>query len=196
MFGAKCSLCNGKLDGRKICKECGLDNSKSEKYYKINRSSCDDLPLTHVHEEEWQEVKSIKKKAAPPKMAKYAYEAINKQNTEVKGTVEGNAIEEAIEKLKAQGLIVVSIKEQSILTQDINLQIGGYPTPRDLSIMCRQFVSMNKAGVTILLVEQNAQMALSIANRGYVLETGKVVMTADAKDLLNDDSVRKAYLGA
>ena len=55
---------------------------------------------------------------------------------------------------------------------------------------------LNKAGVTILLVEQNAQMALSIANRGYVLETGKVVMTADAKDLLNDDSVRKAYLGA
>ena len=57
-------------------------------------------------------------------------------------------------------------------------------------------VDLNKAGVTILLVEQNAQMALSIANRGYVLETGKVVMTADAKDLLNDDSVRKAYLGA
>ncbi len=55
---------------------------------------------------------------------------------------------------------------------------------------------LNKAGVTILLVEQNAQMALSIANRGYVLETGKVVMTADAKDLLNDDSVRRAYLGA
>ena len=57
-------------------------------------------------------------------------------------------------------------------------------------------VDLNKAGVTILLVEQNAQMALSIANRGYVLETGKVVMTADAKDLLTDDSVRKAYLGA
>ena len=55
---------------------------------------------------------------------------------------------------------------------------------------------LNNAGTTILLVEQNAQMALSIANRGYVLETGKVVMTADAKDLLNDDSVRKAYLGA
>ncbi|MDD5899325.1 MAG: ABC transporter ATP-binding protein [Lachnospiraceae bacterium] len=56
--------------------------------------------------------------------------------------------------------------------------------------------SLNKAGVTILLVEQNAQMALSIANRGYVLETGKIVLTADAKELLNDDSVRKAYLGA
>ena len=55
--------------------------------------------------------------------------------------------------------------------------------------------TLNKAGTTILLVEQNAQMALSIADRGYVLETGKIVSAASAKDLLNDDSVKKAYLG-
>lgn len=54
---------------------------------------------------------------------------------------------------------------------------------------------LNNAGTTILLVEQNAQIALSIADRGYVLETGKVVTTADAATLLNDDSVKKAYLG-
>ena len=54
---------------------------------------------------------------------------------------------------------------------------------------------LNAAGVTILLVEQNAQMALSIADRGYVLETGKIVLSANAKDLLNDDAVQKAYLG-
>ena len=54
---------------------------------------------------------------------------------------------------------------------------------------------LNDSGTTILLVEQNAQMALSIADRGYVLETGRIVSTADAKDLLNDDAVRKAYLG-
>ncbi|MDR1620865.1 MAG: ABC transporter ATP-binding protein, partial [Synergistaceae bacterium] len=54
---------------------------------------------------------------------------------------------------------------------------------------------LNKAGVTILLVEQNAQMALSVAHRGYVLETGKVAMRADAQDLLNNDEVKKAYLG-
>ena len=54
---------------------------------------------------------------------------------------------------------------------------------------------LNKAGTTILLVEQNAQMALSIADRGYVLETGKIVSSADAAVLLNDDSVKKAYLG-
>ena len=55
--------------------------------------------------------------------------------------------------------------------------------------------TLNKAGTTILLVEQNAQMALSIADRAYVLETGRIVNTGTGKDLLNDDSVKKAYLG-
>ena len=54
---------------------------------------------------------------------------------------------------------------------------------------------LHKAGTTILLVEQNARMALSIADRGYVLETGKIVTTGKGSDLLRDDSVRKAYLG-
>jgi len=54
---------------------------------------------------------------------------------------------------------------------------------------------LNKAGVTILLVEQNALMALSIAHRGYVLETGKVVLSSNASELLNNDGVKKAYLG-
>ena len=54
---------------------------------------------------------------------------------------------------------------------------------------------VNKAGTTILLVEQNAHMALSIANRAYVLETGKIVMEGDAQELLTNDEVRKAYLG-
>ena len=55
---------------------------------------------------------------------------------------------------------------------------------------------MNKAGTTILLVEQNAQMALSVANRAYVMETGRITMEGDANDLMNDDNVRKAYLGS
>ncbi|MCL2838277.1 MAG: ABC transporter ATP-binding protein [Oscillospiraceae bacterium] len=54
---------------------------------------------------------------------------------------------------------------------------------------------LNKAGVTILLVEQNANMALNIADRGYVLETGKIVLTDSAKALQANDAVRKAYLG-
>ena len=54
---------------------------------------------------------------------------------------------------------------------------------------------LHRAGVTILLVEQNAQMALSIADRAYVMETGKVSKTGPADELLHDDDVRKAYLG-
>ena len=55
---------------------------------------------------------------------------------------------------------------------------------------------LNEAGTTILLVEQNAKMALSIANRAYVLETGNVVMQGDAREMMQDDQVRRAYLGA
>ena len=55
---------------------------------------------------------------------------------------------------------------------------------------------INKNGVTVLLVEQNAKVALSIADYGYVIETGKVVLEGKAKDLLEDEKVKKAYLGA
>ncbi|MDR0615380.1 MAG: ABC transporter ATP-binding protein [Synergistaceae bacterium] len=54
---------------------------------------------------------------------------------------------------------------------------------------------LNEAGTTILLVEQNARMALSVAHRGYVLETGRIALSADASDLLNNDEVKRAYLG-
>ena len=54
---------------------------------------------------------------------------------------------------------------------------------------------VNKDGVSVLLVEQNAKKALSIANRAYVIETGNIVKEGDAKDLLNDEDIRKAYLG-
>ena len=54
---------------------------------------------------------------------------------------------------------------------------------------------INKQGVTILLVEQNAKKALSIANRAYVLETGRIVKENDAQALLHDEAIKKAYLG-
>ena len=54
---------------------------------------------------------------------------------------------------------------------------------------------VNKQGVTIVLVEQNAKKALSIANRAYVLETGRIVKSGDAKVLMNDEDIKKAYLG-
>ena len=54
---------------------------------------------------------------------------------------------------------------------------------------------INQAGTTILLVEQNARMALSIAHRAYVLETGRIVLSGDAKELAESDEIQKAYLG-
>ncbi|MCI8635593.1 MAG: ABC transporter ATP-binding protein [Eubacterium sp.] len=54
---------------------------------------------------------------------------------------------------------------------------------------------VSKSGTTVLLVEQNAKKALSIADRAYVLETGKIVLDKDAKALMDDDSIKKAYLG-
>lgn len=55
---------------------------------------------------------------------------------------------------------------------------------------------VNAQGITILLVEQNAKMALKVADRAYVLETGKIKLSGDAKELLRNDEVKKAYLGA
>ena len=54
---------------------------------------------------------------------------------------------------------------------------------------------VNKQGITILLVEQNAKMALAISDRAYVLETGTITIEGDAQQLLNDPRVKKAYLG-
>ena len=56
-------------------------------------------------------------------------------------------------------------------------------------------VDINKAGTTVLLVEQNANMALSIASRAYVLETGRITLSGDAGELAQSEAVRRAYLG-
>ena len=63
MFGKRCSLCGGKLNSSGICTECGLDNNKSDKNYRINQSDCDGMPLTHVHDE--------KEKRRPDRKADY-----------------------------------------------------------------------------------------------------------------------------
>ena len=69
-------------------------------------------------------------------------------------------------------------------------------SPNLVMLIFQLIQDINKIGTTVLLVEQNARMALAIANRGYVLETGKVIMQGDAKELLKDENVKKAYLGS
>jgi branched-chain amino acid transport system ATP-binding protein len=68
-------------------------------------------------------------------------------------------------------------------------------TPMVVDAIFAALASLNREGVTILLVEQNAYAALSIADRGYVLETGTIALTATGRDLLASDKVRQAYLG-
>ena len=68
-------------------------------------------------------------------------------------------------------------------------------SPNLVDMIFELIVKINQRGTTVLLIEQNANMALSVANRGYVLETGKVTLSGDARELLAHDNVRKAYLG-
>jgi len=67
--------------------------------------------------------------------------------------------------------------------------------PRIVSQIFEIIQKLNSQGMTILLVEQNARMALKVSHRAYVIETGKVTMEGKGSDLLNDDSVRRSYLG-
>jgi branched-chain amino acid transport system ATP-binding protein len=68
-------------------------------------------------------------------------------------------------------------------------------SPLLVELIFDTIVAINKEGTTILLVEQNALMALSIANRGYVIQTGEIVLTDDAQKLKENEMVRKSYLG-
>ena len=104
-------------------------------------------------------------------MAAYGYEAVDALGKVSKGNIESDSIELAKAKLKSMDLMVIKLKEQSILTKDINIEIGGYPTARDLSVFSRQFVSMSRAGVSILeclklLEEQTENVQLKKAVTG------------------------------
>jgi branched-chain amino acid transport system ATP-binding protein len=68
-------------------------------------------------------------------------------------------------------------------------------SPRMVKEIGRAIVDINRQGTTILLVEQNARLALKLADRGFVLETGKMVLNGDASELLDSEHVRRAYLG-
>lgn len=102
-------------------------------------------------------------------MASWGYVAIDKSGKEVKGSREADSKEQAVRELKGQGLIVLEITEQNVLTRDIRFDFGGRPTPRDLAVFSRQFASITRAGVTMIhtlnmLAEQteNARMRKAI----------------------------------
>ncbi|HEC31348.1 MAG TPA: ATP-binding cassette domain-containing protein [Deltaproteobacteria bacterium] len=67
--------------------------------------------------------------------------------------------------------------------------------PKMVSTIMKTIENLRQNGLTILLVEQNAQAALKVADRGYVLETGRIMLEGDSRDLLMDNDVRRSYLG-
>ncbi len=79
----------------------------------------------------------------------YSYVAVNNAGKRIKGQVEAGYLEEAKAKLQNQKLYVIKISEKSQLMKNLDTEIGGYPKTRDLSVMCRQFVSMVHSGVSI-----------------------------------------------
>lgn len=83
-------------------------------------------------------------------MPSYAYEAIDNNGKILKGSLEADDEASVKAELKRQGITPVSIKEQSVLNRDLNIDIGGKPKVRDLSVFCRQFVAMFKAGVSMI----------------------------------------------
>lgn len=111
-------------------------------------------------------------------MADFAYEAITKEGRTLKGTIQVDNIDIARAQLKAKGYIVTDISEQSVLQKDINISFDKKPSARDLGVFCRQFVSMSRAGVSILecltlLREQTENTVLAKAIRDVQAEVEK-----------------------
>ena len=118
-------------------------------------------------------------------MATYGYKAITKAGKEVKGSLEADNKDLAMAELRRQELTIIDLGEQSFLTKDIDIQIGGWPKARDLSVMCRQFVSMTKAGVSILeslkmLCEQTENKRLQDALKEVRISVEKGETLADS----------------
>lgn len=110
---------------------------------------------------------------------------LEERHTQIAGTLSGGE-----QQMLAMGRALMS--HPSIILMD---EPSMGLSPLYVSEIFDIIQSVNESGTTVLLVEQNAKKALSIANRAYVLETGNIVLSGDAKELMNDDSVKKAYLG-
>lgn len=113
-------------------------------------------------------------------MASFAYEIVDQTGKIKKGSLEADDREKALAMLKADGSIVTSLGEQDALSKDIKFEIGGKPSARDYSVFCRQFVSMTKAGVSLLeslemLGEQteNKRLANAVKNVKTSVEKGE-----------------------
>lgn len=117
----------------------------------------------------------------------YVYERfprLKERKNQIAGTLSGGE-----QQMLAMGRALMS-KPDFVLMDEPSMGLS----PLLVSEIFEIIKAINENGTTVLLVEQNAKKALSIADRAYVLETGNIVLSGDAKDLMNDESVKKAYL--
>ena len=123
--------------------------------------------------------------ASTLKMVYERFPRLEERKNQVAGTLSGGE-----QQMLAMGIALMS-KPRIILMDEPSMGLS----PLLVSEIFDIIKVINESGTTVLLVEQNAKKALSIADRAYVLETGKITLSGDAKDLINDESVKKAYLG-
>ena len=123
--------------------------------------------------------------ASTLKMVYERFPRLEERKNQVAGTLSGGE-----QQMLAMGRALMS-KPRIILMDEPSMGLS----PLLVSEIFDIIKVINESGTTVLLVEQNANKALSIADRAYVLETGKITLSGDAKDLINDESVKKAYLG-
>ena len=121
----------------------------------------------------------------PLRMCTISFPRLKERYKQVAGTLSGGE-----QQMLAMGRALMS-KPKLLMLDEPSMGLAPILVEQIFDIIRE----LKRAGTTILLVEQNAQMALSIADRAYVLETGKIVNEGSASDLLHDDSVRRAYLG-
>lgn len=111
---------------------------------------------------------------------------LKERRRQLAGTLSGGE-----QQMVAMGRAIMS-RPNTILMDEPSMGLS----PKLVKEIFRIIEKLHDEGITVLLVEQNAKMALSIADRAYVLETGRITMEGKASDLLHDEKVRKAYLGA
>lgn len=119
------------------------------------------------------------------KMVYELFPRLSERKTQIAKTLSGGE-----QQMLAIGRALMS-KPEILLLDEPSLGLS----PNLVLLIFELIKDINKLGTTILLVEQNAQMALKVADRGYVLETGKIIMEGKACDLLKDERVKQAYLG-
>lgn len=119
------------------------------------------------------------------KMVYQRFPRLEERKKQIAGTLSGGE-----QQMLAIGRALMS-KPRIILMDEPSMGLS----PLFVSEIFDIIQEINKAGTTVLIVEQNAKKVLSIANRAYVLETGNIILSGEAQSLMNDDSVKRAYLG-